>query len=290
MKFTKMHGLGNDYVYVNGFAERVDDPNLVAKQIADRHFGVGGDGMILILPPTTPGKADVRMRMFNVDGSEGEMCGNGVRCVAKYSFDHGLTTNNPLRVETGRGVLSIDLKLKAGKVELATVDMDEPILELAKIPVEREKVMKGPDAHTFRLSMMQGNDLVEATFVSTGNPHAVVFVEDVDKVDLERVGPALENHPAFPKRANIHYAQVISRHELKMRTWERGSGITLACGTGACAVLVAASLTGRADREALIHLPGGDLTIRWDDKTNHLVMTGPATEVFSGQWTATNGK
>lgn len=286
MKFTKMHGLGNDYVYVDGFKERVADPASTAKAVADRHFGVGGDGLILILPSD---KADVRMRMFNADGSEGEMCGNGVRCVAKYSYDHALSKNNPLRVETGRGVLSIGLNLAGGKVETATVDMDEPILEPAAIGYQQgtrdgQPFYELTSEHAYRLAYsIDGKDVV-ASFVSMGNPHIVVFVDDVAAVELERHGPKLENYIAFPKRTNVHFAQVNGRREITMRTWERGSGVTLACGTGACAVLVAAVLTGRSDREALVHLPGGNLTIRWDESNNHVFMTGPATEVFSGEW------
>jgi diaminopimelate epimerase len=238
----------------------------------------------MILPPTAPGKADVRMRMFNVDGSEGEMCGNGVRCVAKYSYDHGLTKNNPMRVETGRGVLTLALQTKDGKVEQVTVNMDQPILDLPQIPVDREKVTRGSGEHAYRVSLAQANELVEATFVSMGNPHAVVFVPDVKSLDLNRIGPPMENHPALPRRANIHWAQVVSRDEVIMRTWERGSGITWACGTGACAVAVAGVLTGRLNRKVLVHLPGGDLTIEWREVDNNVYMTGPATEVFSGEW------
>ena len=280
MRFTKMHGIGNDYVYVNGFAEKVGDPARLAVAVSDRHTGIGSDGLILILPSD---KADVRMRMFNVDGSEGEMCGNGVRCVAKYAFDHKLTQNNPMKVETGRGVLSLALETKGGKVEQVTVNMDQPILELAKIPVDREKVVAGSREHEYRLSMSQGNELVEATFVSTGNPHAVIFTKDVKALDLARIGPPLENHPAFPRRANVHWAQVVSRDEVIMRTWERGSGITWACGTGACAVAVAGVLTGRTNRKILAHLPGGDLRLEWRESDGCVYMTGPATEVFSGE-------
>jgi diaminopimelate epimerase len=282
MKFTKMHGLGNDYVYINGFAEKVADPAAVARKISDRHFGVGGDGLIMILPSD---KADVRMRMFNADGSEGEMCGNGVRCVAKYAYDHGLTRNNPMQVETGRGVLALELVTNgANEVEQVTVNMSEPILSLPDIPVDRDKVVRGARDHEYRLSLNQSNELIDAVFVSMGNPHAVIFTHDVKAVDLPRVGPVVENHKAFPRRVNAHWAQVHSRREITMRTWERGSGITLACGTGACAVLVAAALTGRADRKALLHLPGGDLTIEWREADNNVYMTGPATEVFSGEW------
>jgi diaminopimelate epimerase len=281
MRFTKMHGIGNDYVYVNGFAEHVADPARTAINVSDRHTGIGSDGLILILPSD---KADVRMRMFNADGSEGEMCGNGVRCVAKYAFDHGLTKSNPMRVETGRGVLSLALATNSGKVEEVTVNMDQPILDLAKIPVDREKVVAGSREHEYRLSMSQGNELVDATFVSMGNPHAVIYAPDVKSLDLSRIGPPLEHHKAFPRRMNVHWAQIVSRDEVIMRTWERGSGITWACGTGACAVCVAGVLTGRTNRKILAHLPGGDLTLEWRESDGNVYMTGPATEVFSGEW------
>jgi diaminopimelate epimerase len=279
MKFTKMHGIGNDYVYVNGFDEQVENPGDVARKVSDRHFGIGSDGLILILPSD---KADVRMRMFNADGSEGEMCGNGIRCVAKYAFDHGLTRSNPMKVETGRGVLTLELKIDNRKVEQVTVNMGEPILEPAKIPFDPARTTPTRCAHVFHYELDgQGMDLVP---VSTGNPHSVTFVEDVQSLDLNRIGPLAENHPAFPKRVNAHWAQVLGRGELRMRTWERGSGITWACGTGACAVCVAGVLTGRSDRRVLVHLPGGDLQIEWRESDNNLYMTGPATEVFSGEW------
>jgi diaminopimelate epimerase len=287
MKFTKMHGIGNDYVYVNGFAEKVADPADVARKVSDRHFGIGSDGLIMILPSE---RADVRMRMFNADGSEGEMCGNGVRCVAKYAYDHGLTKNNPMRVETGRGVLTLDLKLNGGnKVDQVTVNMGTPILELDKIPVVqgaagRQQLIKRKDDHTYVLAMEYDGWPVEATFVSTGNPHVVVFVPDVQKLDVSKIGPPMENYAAFPKRINAHWATVIARNEVRMRTWERGSGITWACGTGACAVVVAGALTGRLDRRCLVHLPGGDLSIEWREGDDNIYMTGPATEVFSGEW------
>jgi diaminopimelate epimerase len=283
MKFTKMHGIGNDYVYVNGFSEPVADPAEVARKVSDRHFGIGSDGLILILPPTQPGRADVRMRMFNIDGSEGEMCGNGVRCVAKYAYDHALSSNNPMRVETGRGVLTLDLKTDAaGKVQLVTVNMGEPILETAKIPFEPSKAGATKDARVFRYEL--AGEAMEIVPVSMGNPHSVTFVDDVEKLDLNRIGPLAERHPAFPKRVNAHWAQMISPREIRMRTWERGSGITWACGTGASAVVVAAVLTGRSDRNVLVHLPGGDLNIEWRQADNNVYMTGPATEVFSGEW------
>ncbi|HEV2294941.1 MAG TPA: diaminopimelate epimerase [Tepidisphaeraceae bacterium] len=287
MKFTKMHGIGNDYVYVNGFAEKVADPGEVARKVSDRHFGIGSDGLILILPSE---RADLRMRMFNADGSEGEMCGNGVRCVAKYAYDHGLTKNNPMRVETGRGVLTLELKTDgAAKVEQVTVNMGAPILNLPDIPVVqgaagRQALIKKRSEHEYELAMEYDGWPVVATFVSTGNPHVVVFVPDVQKLDLEKIGPPMEHYAAFPKRINAHWATVTSQKEVRMRTWERGSGITWACGTGACAVVVAGVLTGRLERKCLVHLPGGDLSIEWRDADNNIYMTGPATEVFSGDW------
>ena len=282
MRFTKMHGIGNDYIYVNGFEQTVGDPSALAKAVADRHVGIGGDGLILILPSE---KADVRMRMFNADGSEAEMCGNGVRCVAKYAYEHGLTKQNPMRVETGRGVLTLALDLGADKkVQLVTVDMGEPILDLPAIPVDASKLVKGQRKNEYRFSVNQSNELLDATFVSMGNPHAVNYTPDVKRIEIERVGPVIENHKAFPRRINVHWVQVHDEEEVTLRTWERGSGITLACGTGACAVCVAGALTGRTSREITAHLPGGDLHLEWREADNHVYMTGPATEVFSGEW------
>lgn len=281
MRFTKMHGIGNDYVYVNAFDQQVPDPAATARKISDRHFGVGADGLILVLPSD---KADVRMRMFNADGSEPEMCGNGVRCLAKYAYDHGLTRSNPMKVETGRGVLSLSLEVIENKVRQVTVDMGEPILPLPEIPVDRDKLVKGGREHEYRLSISQANELLDAAFVSMGNPHAIIFVNEVAQVDVDHLGPVVERHKAFPRRMNAHWVQVHSRSELTMRTWERGSGITLACGTGASAVCVAGVLTGRTDRRLLAHLPGGDLRLEWREADNHVYMTGPATEVFSGDW------
>lgn len=278
-----MHGIGNDYVYVNGFEEKIDDPAALAQRVADRHFGVGGDGLILILPSD---KADVRMRMFNADGSEAEMCGNGVRCVAKYTYDHGLSKNNPLKVETGAGVLTLQLHTgPSGRVKRVTVDMGQPILELGKIPVDRNHLTgKGLGEHAWQIALdSPGAKSAECVFVSMGNPHAVIYQPNVDSVDLPAIGPVVEHHKAFPRRINAHWVEVISPTEVKMRTWERGSGITLACGTGACAVCVAGVLTGRTERKILAHLPGGDLELEWRESDNHVYMTGPATEVFSGE-------
>jgi diaminopimelate epimerase len=280
MKFTKMQGIGNDYIYVNGFAETLADPARLATRISDRHFGIGADGLILILPSQ---KADVRMRMFNADGSEAEMCGNGIRCVAKYAYDHNLSRNNPMRVETGNGVLSLELQTQAGKVTHTTVNMGQPILKLAEIPVDATAVTPTDRPHQYSFIVAQ-QTISPASFVSMGNPHVVIFVDDVNQIDLRQIGPLVEHHKAFPKRINAHWVQVKSPTELTMRTWERGSGITLACGTGACAVAVAAALTARAERKILAHLPGGDLTLEWRENDNCVYMTGPAEEVFSGEW------
>jgi diaminopimelate epimerase len=280
MKFTKMQGIGNDYVYVNGFSETVADPARVAREISDRHFGIGADGLILVLPSKL---ADVRMRMFNADGSEAEMCGNGIRCLAKYAFERGIATKNPMRVETGNGVLSLELHTEGGKVRQVTVNMGQPILELAKIPVRGDLVSATGEAHQYAFKISDV-PFSHVTFVSMGNPHGVMFAENLDRIDVGKLGPALEHFAAFPKRINAHWVRVTSRGEATMRTWERGSGITLACGTGACAVCVAGAVTDRTDRKILAHLPGGDLMLDWRHADNCVYMTGPAVEVFSGEW------
>lgn len=297
MRFIKMHGIGNDYVYVNGFAESVDDPAALAPRIADRHFGVGGDGLIMVLPPEPGVDAHVRMRMFNSDGSESEMCGNGVRCVCKLAHDHGISGANPMRVQTGNGVLTLRYTLDgAGKVAQITVDMGEPILDAAKIPVAVPGVaangrvvnLAGPaDAcpgAEYGSAMANAGVRGQITCVSMGNPHVTIYCDNVAAVPLERIGPILEHHPWFPRRINVHFVQVHSPGEVTMRTWERGSGITLACGTGASAVCVSGVLTGNSGRKILAHLPGGDLTLEWREADNHVYMTGPATEVFQGEW------
>jgi len=276
MKFTKMHGLGNDYVYVEAFSQPAPaDPGATARAVSDRHFAIGSDGLILILPSD---KADARMRMFNSDGSEGEMCGNGVRCVAKFIHDHGIAKKPRVTVETGRGVLTLDLTVEGGVARLVRVDMGAPILEAAEIPTTL------PGDPPIDVPIEVGGKDFLLTAVSMGNPHAVLFVDDVDAFPLEALGPLIEKHPAFPRRVNVHVAQVISRSEVKMRTWERGSGITLACGTGACSVCVAGVLTGRTEGRVLAHLPGGDLELEWPSREASVFMTGPATEVFSGEW------
>jgi diaminopimelate epimerase len=276
MRFTKMHGIGNDYVYVSTFDQKAPaNPAQLAVTMSDRHFGIGGDGLILIVPSE---RADARMRMFNADGSEGEMCGNGVRCVAKYLFDHGLTRKSAVTIETGRGVLALDLEVHDGRVQRVRVDMGRPIFEPSLIPT----LLAGepPVEHPLRV----GDQDFRVTAVSTGNPHAVIYVDDVAAFPLELLGPQIEHHPAFPRRVNVHAVQVLTARELRMRTWERGSGITLACGTGACAVCVAGVLTQRTERSILAHLPGGDLELAWPDDHASVFMTGPATEVFSGHW------
>ena len=286
MQFVKMHGIGNDYVYVDAFGQAIASPEKLAVRVSDRHTGIGGDGLILVAPPTDTAKAQgatVRMRMFNADGSESEMCGNGIRCVAKFAFDRKLSTQNPMKIETGRGVLSVELAVQAGKVQAATVNMGPPILDLEKIPVDAKWVGATANVRAFHVPM--GTSLgVQATFVSMGNPHAIIYVNDVAKVDLANVGPVLETHKAFPRRMNIHFVQVHSRGEVTMRTWERGSGITRACGTGASAVCVAGVLMNKTDRKILAHLPGGDLELEWRESDDCVYMTGPATESFTGTW------
>jgi diaminopimelate epimerase len=296
MRFVKMHGIGNDYIYLDAFSdtgiEGRGDLAELARRMSDRHTGIGSDGLILVCRPR--GDADVRMRMFNSDGSESEMCGNGVRCVAKFAHDRlGVRGGGrPMRVETGRGALSIDYTANAGRLVQATVDMGEPILDVQKIPVNPEGLAwsRGPH-HGVQIGPNPDNAWT-ATFVSMGNPHAVLFESDNEQIrstglralDVARVGPMIEHHRAFPRRINAHFVTVQSHQEATMRTWERGAGITMACGTGACAVLIAGVLTGRLERAALLHLPGGDLSIRWDEPSNHVFMTGPATDVFVGEW------
>jgi diaminopimelate epimerase len=296
MRFVKMQGAGNDYVYVNGFEETIPDPRALSRKVADRHFGVGGDGLILVLPPERSVDAHVRMRMFNADGSEAEMCGNGVRCVCKFAHDRGLATANPMRVQTGNGVLTLRYTLGTnGKVDRVTVDMGEPILEPSRVPVlvdlKTDRVIAWDTSATIPWESVGGSAWVRAagldrrvTCVSMGNPHAVFYCDDVSRVVLEAIGPVIEHHRMFPKRVNVHFVQVRGPGEVTMRTWERGSGVTLACGTGAAAVCVAGVLTGRGGREILAHLPGGDLELRWEESNCRVFMTGSAVEVFTGEW------
>jgi diaminopimelate epimerase len=279
MRFTKMHGAGNDYIYVNCFAEPIPaDPAEVARQISDRHFGIGGDGLVLICPSD---KADVRMRMFNADGSESEMCGNASRCVAKYVYDHGICRKDELKLETGRGVLTLKVFAEHGRVQQVRVNMAAPILKSADIPTTL------PGDPPVRAKLEVAGRTLEVTCVSMGNPHCVTFVDEITDEWVHVIGPQIEKHPAFPRKINAEFIKVISPREIQMRVWERGSGETLACGTGACASAVAAVLNGLCERKVLCHLPGGDLTLEWAE-SGEVYMTGPATEVFSGVW-APNG-
>jgi diaminopimelate epimerase len=277
MKFTKLHGLGNDYVYVNCFEEAlagVDLPEL-ARRVSDRHFGIGGDGLILILPSE---RADFRMRVFNNDGSEAKNCGNGLRCVSKYVFDHGLTNQTTFTVETLGGIVTPVVSLgEDGKVEQVTIDMGEPRFERASIP------MTGIPEEQAREEIIEVNGKAfTMTAVSMGNPHTILFMDEVRDEDVLTYGPQIEFHEWFPERTNVEFIQVLGRQEILFRVWERGSGVTLACGTGACAAVVAAVLSGKTDREVTVHLAGGDLFIEWRESDNRVYMTGPATEVFSG--------
>lgn len=275
MKFTKMHGLGNDYVYVDTFEQSVPDPAAMAIAVSRPHFGVGADGLVLIGPST---EADYAMRMFNADGSEGEMCGNAVRCIGKYVHDRGLTAKTRVTLATRGGIKTLELQLQGGSVEQVTVDLGEPALGPASLPVTLAgaQVLNHPlsiDGQTHHISC-----------VSMGNPHAVIFVDDPRAVDVHGIGRQIEHHPLFPKRTNVEFVRVWRRDLLEMRVWERGSGETLACGTGAAASLVAAVLNGLADRSAVVQLTGGELHVHWDARDNHVYQTGPATFVFDGVW------
>lgn len=277
LKFAKMHGLGNDYVYIETFTQAVDAPEQLAKRLSDRHHGVGSDGLILIAPPLAVDAA-ARMIMYNADGSRGQMCGNGIRCVAKYVHDRGICRRNPLRIETDRGLLQLELTLGADhRVELVRVDMGPPILEASKIPV----ALRGP--HVIDTPVPVGDRVMNITCVSMGNPHGVIFADQLVRVPLSELGPQLERHPVFPERANIHFAQRMAADQLKVMTWERGAGVTQACGTGACAAAVAGVLNRLTDRAVTVSLPGGELQIEWDEATDHVFMIGPATHVFDGE-------
>lgn len=275
MRFAKMQGAGNDYVYINCFEEKIDDPHTLSKRISDRHFGVGSDGLVLIMPSDT---CDFRMRMFNADGSEAQMCGNASRCVGKYVYDHGMTDKKEISLETKSGVKKLKLFVEKGRVSRVCVDMGVPRFEPALIPVliEGDAVIDEP--------VVVGDELFRITCVSMGNPHAVIFLSDITGDDLHRIGAMIEDHPLFPERTNVEFVQVLSPQELRMRVWERGAGETLACGTGACASLVAAVANGLADRKATLRLLGGDLEIEWDSISGHLFMTGPAETVFEGDF------
>jgi diaminopimelate epimerase len=274
MKFTKMQGIGNDYIYVNCFEEPVpQDSAALSVRLSDRHFGIGSDGLILIEPSET---ADCRMDMYNADGSRGKMCGNGIRCVGKYVWERGIVRKNPLTVETLSGVKTLSLETEGGKVRTVEVNMGKPILKPAEIPADF------PGELAADVPFRTGGKDWRVTCVSMGNPHCVVFVEDTEHFPVAQIGPQFETNPAFPQRVNTEFVQVLSRGEAKMRVWERGSGETLACGTGTCASAVACILNGRTDRSVLFHLLGGDLFIRWDEASGDVFMKGPAEVSFDG--------
>ena len=286
MRFTKMQAAGNDYVYMDTLKAPISSPEALARRISDRHFGVGSDGLILICPPSDPGEADFRMRMFNADGSEAEMCGNGIRCVGKYVYDNGHTDKEQVRIETLAGVLTLRLHVSGGKVETVTVDMGEPRLAPKDIPVS------GPGEDFINRPLRVQGRVWNVTAVSMGNPHAVIRVEDVDAAPVAEVGPRMEHFSAFPARVNVGFLQVVSRTRGKLRVWERGAGETLACGTGACAAAVEGISRGWFDEEVTLQARGGELTIRWEGLKKPdapVMMTGPATTVFKGVITIPEG-
>jgi diaminopimelate epimerase len=277
MRFTKMQGAGNDYLFLDCIRNSLPrDPVGLSRAMSNRHFGVGSDGLILICPSET---ADAKMRMFNADGSEAEMCGNGLRCLAKYVYDHGLVRKPTLQIETGRGILKVDLEIVDGSVRQATIDMGEPILDARRIPTT---LSGNPPTDS---PLVIGDHSFRVTCVSMGNPHCVIFFADsITDALVLGIGPKIEKHPAFPNRTNVEFVHVNKPDEVTMRVWERGSGETLACGTGACAAAVAGAITCRMQRQIIAHLPGGDLRLNWSEGNNHVYLTGPAVEVFSGEW------
>ena len=295
MRFIKMTGIGNDYVYVDGFSQSIEHPARLAQVVSNRNFGIGSDGLILVLPADEGIDAEARMQMFNMDGSEGQMCGNGIRCVCKMVHDHNLGPNphaNPMRIQTACGVLSLGYDTDGqGKVKTVSVEMGQPILAPADVPIDAEELTETDQPQTFKVSVPGTTERFDATFVSMGNPHAVIYVDEVSDETgeiLRSWGAALENHPAFPERMNIHFVEVLSEDKVRVLHWERGSGPTLACGTGACAVCVAGVLTERTNARITAQLPGGELQLEWRDAEaetpGQVIMTGPATEVFTGEW------
>ncbi len=283
MKFTKMHGIGNDYVYVNCLEEELPiDPSRLAELVSDRHFGIGSDGLILIKPSET---ADFAMDIYNADGSRAMMCGNGIRCVAKYVYDHGMTNMTTVRIETLSGIKDINLAVKNGKAVSATVDMGIPVLlsHRADVPLVPGALSDWDPAGIWE-DISAAGQLLRMIPISMGNPHAVIFVDDTTSLDINRWGPAIETSPRFPDRTNVEFVQVTDSGQARMRVWERGSGETMACGTGACAAAVACALSGRTGRAVEIKLLGGTLNIRWREEDGHVEMRGPATEVFTGNF------
>ncbi len=284
MKFTKMQGIGNDYVYVNCFKEQIENPAELSKIVSDRHFGIGSDGLIMICPSKV---ADFEMQMYNADGSRSEMCGNGIRCVAKYVYDYGLTDKTSISVETLAGIKYLDLTVKDGKVELVRVDMGKPELDPAKIPILMDGYAedgKSADQVVDAPILVDGKEY-RITGVSMGNPHAITYMDDIKNLDIGAIGSKFENHERFPQRVNAEFVKVLDRNTVEMRVWERGSGETLACGTGACAVAVACILNGLTENQVEVHLLGGNLQIEWDREADRVYMTGPAKVVFDGEIT-----
>lgn len=274
MKFTKMEGIGNDYVYVDCTKEEITDPYRVAQIVSKRHFGIGSDGLILIKKSEI---ADFKMEIYNADGSQAEMCGNGIRCVAKYVYDKGLTNKTNISVETLAGIKYLELTVENNKVKKVKVDMGEPILEAEKIPV------KAKESPVTNLKLKAADKEFTFTCVSMGNPHAVTIIENVENFDVAKYGSLLEKNEAFPKKSNIEFIEILDRKNIKMRVWERGAGETLACGTGSCAATVSCVLNNVTENKINVHLLGGKLTIEWNKKNNHVYMTGPATTVFEGE-------
>lgn len=277
LKFTKMEGLGNDYVYVDAINQTIENPSELSKKVSDRHFGIGSDGLILI---SKSDKADFKMNIYNPDGSEAEMCGNGIRCLAKFVYDKKMTNKTSITVETLSGIKTLDLKIEKGKVSLVTVDMGEPILDADKIPVIngfKEKSLNGIDFINVKV------ELKKFTCVSMGNPHAICFIDNINNIDIAKIGPIIENDKCFPNKTNVEFIEIISKNEINMRVWERGTGETLACGTGACASVIASILNGYTDRKVTVNLLGGKLEIIWNKEDNHVYMKGPARTVYEGE-------
>ena len=277
LKFTKMEGLGNDYVYVDAINQTIENPSELSKKVSDRHFGIGSDGLILISKSDI---ADFKMNIYNPDGSEAEMCGNGIRCLAKFVYDKKMTNKTSITVETLSGIKTLDLKIEKGKVSLVTVDMGEPILDADKIPVIngfKEKSLNGIDFINVKV------ELKKFTCVSMGNPHAICFIDNINNIDIAKIGPIIENDKCFPNKTNVEFIEIISKNEINMRVWERGTGETLACGTGACASVIASILNGYTDRKVTVNLLGGKLEILWNKEDNHVYMKGPARTVYEGE-------
>ena len=283
LKFTKMEGIGNDYVYIDNINQNVDNPNELSKKISDRHFGIGSDGLILI---SKSDQADFKMNVYNPDGSEAEMCGNGIRCASKFVYDKGLTDKTEITIETLAGIKTLELTLENGKVSLVKVDMGKPILEVDKIPVINYEVHKSLEGISFvkaDFDLCIGDKTTKLTCVSMGNPHAVCFVDNVNDIDIEKIGPMIENAENFPNRTNVEFIDIINSKQINMRVWERGVGETLACGTGACASVVASVLNGYTEREVIVNLLGGKLEINYDKNNNHVYLKGPARTVYEGE-------